>query len=193
MRTAQSIRVAWCVDWLKGKAANTYSQFGEDGLIAAVFERIGTTNRQCFEIGAADGRWYSNTLKLREHGWQALLMEAEPELFNKLQAEFGQKSICRRGYFSCLNAPLRDAEFDHRPDFGVIDIDGQDWHMWESLEFVPRVMLIETHPEPSEPCPVVGGEGQAGLDAVKALGSWKGYELVAATYCNALFIHTGAV
>ena len=71
-------------DWLRGRASNTYTQFGEDGLIAACLEKIGETNRHCFEIGAADGRFFSNTLRLREDGWRAVLIEAGREQFNKL-------------------------------------------------------------------------------------------------------------
>jgi hypothetical protein len=37
--------------------------------LAEIFRRIGTTNKQCFEVGAADGKWFSNSRKLIDEGW----------------------------------------------------------------------------------------------------------------------------
>jgi len=178
------------VTWLKDKASNVYTQFGEDGLVATVFARIGETNRQCFEIGAADGLFFSNTLRLRELGWRACLIESDAILYQKLVNTYGQDSHCVHSTCSDLNQPLKDAGFNRQIDFGVIDIDGQDFHMWEALrEFQPRVMLVEISTRsPVEPPPELGGKGQAGLDAIKALGESKGYTLVAETLCNALFV-----
>jgi hypothetical protein len=69
---------------LQGRWGNEYSQFGEDGLVEAVFELIGTTNKWCFEVGAADGVFYSNTKRLRDQGWSAVLIEKEHAEFAKL-------------------------------------------------------------------------------------------------------------
>ena len=189
MQTTQSISCKTYVPWLTGKASNVYTQFGEDGLIEAVFDEIGTTNRHCFEIGAHDGVWYSNTLVLRELGWSAVLFEADPEHYAKLDESFGAVSKCVLGKITDLDAALFFTSIERTPDFGVIDIDGQDFWMWSDLYlYRPRVMLVETHQERCEPVPERGGAGQAGLDAITALGGQKGYVLVASTYCNALFV-----
>ena len=72
------------VPWLEGCGENVYSQFGEDGLIASILERVGTTNKECFEVGAGDGRHLSNTRRLVELGWHALWIESSAEQFMKL-------------------------------------------------------------------------------------------------------------
>jgi len=187
----QHIQAKHHVAWLENKASNVYTQFGEDGLIATVFDRIGTTNRQCFEIGAADGLYFSNTLRLRQQGWRACLMEKDRLLFNKLVSAYGRDAACYWGQCSNLNQPLKDACFNRKCDFGVIDIDGQDFYLWEDLtDFQPRVMLVEISTNGTmEPPPERFSEtGQAGLDAIKTLGESKGYTLVAETFCNALFV-----
>lgn len=194
MQTTQSISCKTHVPWITGKASNVYTQFGEDGLIEAVFDKIGTTNRHCFEIGASDGVWYSNTLRLRELGWFAALLESDPESFRKLRDGFGMVSDCVWGKITDLDAALNVTHLDKSPDFGVIDIDGQDFYMWSDLEsYRPRVMLVEVHPYPNEPIPERGGMGQAGLDSIASLGGQKGYTLVASTYCNALFVDTNCL
>src|SRR3954467_983130 len=111
---------------------NVYSQFGEDGLLKEVFRRIGTTNRQCFEVGGADGKWFSNTRRLIDEGWRAALIEAEesnwPEL-EKLEKASGGRVTAVAGKAEAvgensLDAILDACDFDERPDLGVIDVDG---------------------------------------------------------------------
>jgi len=178
------------LDWLANTGHNIYTQFGEDGLLSAVMQRIGTTCRQCFEIGASDGRFYSNTLQWRQDGWYAVLLEADRPAYDKLVAEFGTESDCIFGNVFDLDEALETTKLSHRPDFGVIDIDGQDYWLWHDMVlYRPRVMLVEIAVRDTEAAiPERLGPGQAGLNAVQELGYSKGYELVATTHCNALFV-----
>lgn len=190
--TAGSIIYHAYVPWLVGKASNVYTQFGEDGLIEACLSQIGTTGRHCFEIGAADGRFFSNTLRLREQGWFAVLIESEQRQFSKLQAEFGDKSTCLHETCTDLDATLCRTAISQRPDLGIIDVDGQDYWLWHDMvAFRPRVMLVEISTRGDvEAIPERGDSStaQAGLFAITELGNQKGYLLVATTYCNALFV-----
>ena len=179
------------VDWLTGKAGNVYTQFGEDGLIAAIFDRIGTFNRHCFEIGAADGLFWSNTLRLRQEGWYSVLIESDASQFAKLQRDYGDSACCIHELTTDLDATLSKSNIDLVPDFGVIDIDGQDFWLWHDMQiYQPRVMLVEIATSFADAAiPARGGEGQAGLNAIADLGRSKGYKLMAHTYCNAVFLH----
>jgi hypothetical protein len=60
-------------------ASDTYSQFGEDGIIAECLSRISAVaplNKWCVEFGAWDGVHLSNTCRLiREEGYSAVLVE----------------------------------------------------------------------------------------------------------------------
>jgi hypothetical protein len=189
-----SINYEVYVPWLQGRGLNVYTQFGEDGLIATCLQRIGETNRQCFEIGAHDGRFFSNTLRLRELGWRAVLIESDERQFANLSADFGKDATCINVLCNDLDRLLLDVWIDETPDLGVIDIDGQDYWLWHDMWTIePRVMLVEIStqghgqpiPERGEPYPA-----QAGLDAITELGTSKGYTLVATTFCNALFVKT---
>lgn len=192
MQGTQSINATAVLPWLHGKALNVYTQFGEDGLIDAVFDRIGTTNRECFEVGAADGRYYSNTLRLREDGWGAVLMEKDPAQWEKLHANYRSDLVdCVIGAVDDLDTTLHWTRLRDElcPDLGVIDVDGQDYWLWHDMvEYRPRVMLVEINYQEWDAIPPRGESGQAGLAAIRQLGEEKGYELAAHTYCNALFI-----
>ncbi|MDD5041831.1 MAG: hypothetical protein PHX87_00550 [Candidatus Peribacteraceae bacterium] len=52
-----------------------YSQNGEDGIIAAIFAKIGTTNRSCVEFGVEDGLQCNCRYLLKHKGWTGLLMD----------------------------------------------------------------------------------------------------------------------
>jgi hypothetical protein len=185
------------VPWLKGVGSNFTSQFGEDGLIEAALARYGEGGRRCFEVGAADGVWLSNTKRLRDQGWSAILIEGDPKSYASLADNAARERDSR-----CVNAVVTADNLDDvlgsdPIDFGVIDIDGQDYWAWEGLRQVrPRLILIEfacrsrEEPEAFDWIPVRGSNGpeQAGYGAIMALGKTKGYLPLAATGVNLLFV-----
>ncbi len=177
-------------------AANTYSQFGEDGILAEIFKRIGTTNKQCFEVGAADGKWFSNSRRLIDEGWSACLIEADasnwPELDkldNPPKVNIVHGKAEPMGPYS-LDAILEMCKFDTSMDLGVIDVDGQDYYLWNGMmRFKPRVMVVEYDPAADKAfIPDLNGKGQAGRDAIISVAISRGYSNVAATYTNLIFI-----
>jgi hypothetical protein len=181
-------------EFLTGKGANSTSQFGEDGLIAAALERFGEQNRWCFEVGAHDGCFLSNTHRLRCLSWDAVLIEADAEQFEKLRLQASNKvrTIPKRIGLRCLDGILSECGAPQDIDLGIIDIDGQDYWAWDGLrEFEPRLMLVEfEYGSDDHPPRIVGcGEpGQSNCKAIEQLGVQKGYVPLAKTPCNLLFV-----
>jgi hypothetical protein len=182
--------------WLDNQAFNDFSQNGEDGVLQAIFSLIGAQNEWCFECGAADGLLFSNTRRLIEEGWKAILVEGDPESFGRLalnNAGFGERVRC---------VPLqldREHRIDgilHRCgvpldlDLLVVDVDGQDYYLWNQiLQYRPRVVVIEfDHNADLEFIPPLGGSGQAGEKAILRLGCGKFYRAVHRTKTNLIFV-----
>jgi hypothetical protein len=168
--------------------ANVTSQFGEDGMIAHVFEQIGEQSRFCVEFGAADGRTCSNTWWLRWHKWDALLIEADVELAAKLRPT---KRV------SCVQDFVTPDNLNHyiggRPvDFMSIDVDGDDYAIFEGLEVRPRLVCIEYNasipPHISLRQAELGEYFGASARALVELASAKGYELIGVTKGNLLLV-----
>jgi hypothetical protein len=178
--------------WLEGKAVNVNSQFGEDGLIAETFARLGTTNRWCFEIGAADGVWLSNTKCLRDQGWSAVLIEAQDAHYANLEklASSTVHAVHRKVEWDQLDDVLSEAGCPAYPDFGCIDIDGQDYWMLQALIIhLPRILLVEFgRCDNADYIPEKGGDGQAGRNATMKLCEDKGYIVLAETFVNFLCV-----
>ncbi len=182
-----------CVKALEGKAANKYSQWGEDGLLEVIFNIIGVTNKYVVEIGAADGLMFSNSRKLIEEGWNALLIEKEQAAYDRLVKNSNHLKFVTPLLAEVTSANIESLLLKNNVpidlDFISIDIDGQDYYIWNSLiNFKPRVLMIEFTPEDLDALPPSGGEGQAGMHIMKILAASKGYQPAAITYTNMICI-----
>lgn len=180
------------------------SQHGENGIINKIFDEIGTENKYCVEFGAFDLKRLSNVYPLwADRNWDTLLIEGDSERFTQLELdyqEYGQpenvdivESMVRTTGENSLDNILQRNTVPKYLDLISIDVDGMDYHIWENLtEFRPRVVVIEYNHTILPWRTVVGGsEGNsvgASLSAILDLGKSKGYELVATTTVNAIFI-----
>lgn len=190
---------------------NVYSQFGEDGIIERIFEKIGVANKWCFECGATDGVFFSNTRRLVEQGWQAVLVEADEKHFSRLlklcdpdSGAVRSKLLNYEGFrytspqfalWCCkathegetsLDAILKASYAPTDIDLVIIDVDGQDYHLFNTLvAYQPRVILCEYDPN-ADPdfIPTIGGQGQAGERAIHHVALARGYQVVCKTWCN---------
>ena len=188
-------------DFMLGAESNTFSQFGEDGLLAALFDRIGTENRWCFEVGASDGLLYSNTKVLRDKQWSAVLMESSRKLIANLTYVASMENDSRVvgvevGGDVTIDFLLEYAEAPFDMDLGVIDVDGQDYWLWHDMtQFAPRVMLVEySLRNPTAAVPERGSDrGQAGHNLIVELGKDKGYRALVLTPCNVLFVREDVI
>ena len=131
---------------------NVYSQVGEDGIIETIFRAIGETTRWCCEFGAWDGLHHSNTRRLVDAGWNAVLIEGDPDKFVELRQNNASnpRVIPVRAMVDSernrLESILADAGAPEL-DLLVIDIDGPDYEIFESLQIRPRVICVEVVPD----------------------------------------------
>mgnify|MGYP001572617672 CR=1 FL=1 len=174
---------------LAGFASNITSQNGEDGLLAEIFRRLGEANRWCLEVGAWDGEHLSNTCVFwRDRGWSSVLIECSDRSFAGLKAKTAafpkvhafHRLVTAAGPAS-LDAILREAGAPKDIDLVSIDVDGNDYYLFESLrEFSPRVVIIEHNPTiPPEVEAVQNPDSRARFGAsaaaLLALARCKGY------------------
>lgn len=180
-------------------ASDTYSQGGEDGMLALVLERVGDGNRRCVEFGAHDGLTYSNTARLwRECGWHAVLIEPDGERFAALRRNTaGYDCVHHHGFVRAkgpdrLEKLLRGLDEPAEIDVLSIDIDGDDVYVLETLGDVQaRVLLCEFNPTIPYWLDVRGKPGGrlgASLGTIARSASACGYALIGASATNAFFV-----
>ena len=188
--------------WLNGFAANVNSQTGEDGIIEKVLESISDNNRWCVEFGAWDGRYLSNTYNLiANRGYSAVLVEGDRKKFRQLQKNFraNEKVIPIHAFvgfeeYDGLDSLLRVTDIPVDFDVLSIDIDGNDYHVWAAVkQYRPKVVVIEYNPTIPNPVEFVQARDMrvshgSSILSLDKLAKQKGYELVAATRLNAVFV-----
>lgn len=180
---------------------NITSEHGEDGILEYIFSVIGESTRCCVELGALNGMHGSNIWHLiTEKKWNGVAIEADQTYFEKLQKVYAEfEVVCLNAFVSfegehSLDCMLSRTSIPRTFDLLSLDIDGNDYHVWESMiTYRPRVMVVEFNPSiPDEvlfvqPRDMSVQQGSS-LRALVDLGKSKGYELVAVTQSNALFV-----
>jgi len=191
-----------------------YSQNDEDGIIAEIFSRIGTSSRRFVEIGAADGL-ENNTVWLLVQGWSGTWIEGGPTLAANMRAKFAP--LVSAGRLNVLNEYVTQESASRLSKEGLftgidlfsLDIDGNDYHVMEALEGLDaRVVVLEYNakfPPPHEFVMKYNGSPDYRYDMTDyfgaSLAAWdkllrkRGYSLVACniTGVNAFFVRSDLV
>ena len=178
--------------------SNVYSQFGEDGIVEKIFEIIGAETKLCVEFGAWDGFHMANTANLWTQSWKGVLIEGNKRRYKRLLknvSEYDCICICafvQSSGDSTLEALLDKEGITEQIDLLSIDIDGNDYYIFESLKTIrPRVVICEHNPTIPAEIDLVAEEGNyfgCSVSALKRVGEEKGYKLIAVTETNSFFV-----
>jgi hypothetical protein len=191
-----------------------FSQNGEDGIIRFLFSEIGFGSRYFVEFGF--GAVQCNSLRLILHErFKGLLMDGSREncdFFNIAAGKrglTGVEAVCAFLNRDNLNQIIVEHGIRGDMDLLSLDVDGNDYWLWEALECVsPRIACIEYNagigPSLSWTVPYdpeferyarhpSGFFHGASLRALESLGRHKGYRLIGAdsTGTNAFFLRNG--
>lgn len=205
--TSEGITVTKVTIDLRQYAKDHTSQGGENGIVDKIFDTVGTHNRHCVEFGGFELRRFSNVFPLwSEQNWKGLLIEGDRHRYHELKSNY--EDMLRREKVGELALENAFVEVDgsnsldnilNRHDFPVdidlmsIDVDGTDHAIWKSLRnYRPRVVIIEFNPTVPPHISMVGRKSGnhvgAGVLDMLHLGNDKGYDLVACTGVNAIFV-----
>ncbi|MEP6714597.1 MAG: hypothetical protein ABJC09_03430 [Terriglobia bacterium] len=195
--------------WLSQHSSNVTSQFGEDGIIAKALSLLPERTGWCVEFGAWDGKLYSNTYDLvTSKDYRGVFIEADPIRFRDLERTHGTsgRNVLVNAFVGftksdSLDVILSRTDIPEAFDLLSIDIDGNDYHVWQAMEhYRPNLVVIEFNPTISNSVlfvqkrhPAVS-QGSSPRSLVE-LAKSKGYELICATANNLLFVaseHYGA-
>jgi hypothetical protein len=127
-----------------------YSQNGEDGVIAEIFQRVGSTSRTFIEIGVGDGL-ENNTTHLLLQGWRGAWVEADAASVGRIRRAFApqlasgqlqlQESLVTAENVAGLLAKMK---LPPEPDLLSLDVDRNTWFIWQALAGIKaRVVVVE--------------------------------------------------
>ena len=183
---------------LEASAFNLYSQYGEDGILKAVFGAIGIVHHRAVEFGAWDGVHCANTRALVDEGWICLLIEPDHRRFTALEnfaksaGQVAVEGFVRDRPGQRLHEYLQDAGFPIDLDLVSIDIDGDDLLALSTIgDFSPRCLVIEYNGTiPVDYCYANSPGGNVGnsVSAILKLTDLMEMSLVAQTPTNLIFV-----
>jgi hypothetical protein len=192
------------------------SQNGEDGIIYEIFSRIGTDSKFFVEFGVGNGT-ENNSAYLLLQNWEGIWIEGSKEYCDSMK--LGYSDIIKDGKLQIKESFItkenivklfEESKVPTNLDFLSIDIDGNDYWVWEALgKYKPRVVAIEynaslgPHIEwvmPYNENHVWNGTEKghyfgASLKSFEILGRKLGYSLVGCnlTGANAFFVRNDLV
>lgn len=142
---------------LRDTGFRVFSQFEEDGILLYIFAALGVVHKTFIDIGSGDCINSNCANFAVNFGWHGLFIDGSlpniergKEYYTKhmdtwaYPPKFLHALVQREN----INQLIEDAGFGGGVDLLSIDIDGNDYWIWDALEVVePRVVIIETHVE----------------------------------------------
>ena len=208
----------------QARSLSGQAEHGEDGIIGRILEELRVECRFCVEFGAGDGVKNSVTYPFRLAGARSLLMDGMVEMDRNSHGQYLGPN-CETSAGSSVQS-IRDnnqnvkLEFINAENINslfvkyrvpydfqllVIDIDGNEYHIWKALEFAPDVVMIEynQHIRPDLKCTIPYDPNfrtsvksrfvSASCSALASLGKQKGYTLVEVDKINMIFVKNDLV
>lgn len=179
-----------------------YSEGDQDGILQEIFRRISTTNRKFIEFGCGNGM-ENNTLNLLISGWSGVWIDSDPHNIQSVRSSHASaiehgvlKAECQTVTAANVSQILLALCSSREIDLLSIDIDGNDFWVWQALEELsPRVVVIEYNATLRPPIQAVQKYDPrarwnrtnyfgASLSALERLGTAKGYKLVGCSLAN---------
>jgi hypothetical protein len=135
-----------------------FSQFDEDGVILYLLGVGGMGTRRFVDLGAGDGVYASNCANLALNlGFDGLFLEADAKKADHARRFYAEHPDTRERPPAVVQAFItrenvnnlvRRAGFEGEIDLLSIDVDGNDYWLWEALDCIsPRFVVVEGHTE----------------------------------------------
>lgn len=206
-RVRRSVKRRLHGDSLSRSEFGVFSQNGEDGVLQSALQRLGVNAGGFFvEVGSGGGSEGNCVLLADYYGWRGVFVERSSSEFQSLEWKYSRnpRVVTRRADVRAENieAVLHDACVPSTFDVLSIDIDGNDFWVWDALRmFRARIVIVEYNGSldvrqelvmPRDDNHQWDGTDYFGasLGAYGALGRRKGYRLIYTdrTGTNAFFV-----
>jgi hypothetical protein len=175
-----------------------FSQFGEDGLIQFLIKNLDISCKKFIEFGVEDYEEANTRFLLENNNWSGLIIDSSKENtdYIKKQNYYWKYNIKVENEFITkenINTIIKKNEFKEKIGILSIDIDGNDYWIWNEIEIIkPDIVIIEYNArlgsELSMTIPYKSNFNRmenlkknnygASLSALNKLGEKKGYKLV---------------
>jgi hypothetical protein len=124
-----------------------FSQWGEDGIIDWLIERLPGIPQTFIEFGVEDYRESNTRLLLYLRNWRGLIMDGSNEHINSIRSQevswrFALTAKC--AFIDCknINDLISSTGFSGEIGLLSVDIDGNDYWVWQAIDAVSPVVVV---------------------------------------------------
>jgi len=128
---------------------SVFSQWGEDGIISFLLDKIPVKNKVFIEFGVENYTESNTRFLLKKNNWKGLIIDGSKENIDyihkdKIMWMHDLSAICE--FITTENINTIISSFTDEEDIGLmsIDIDGNDYWVWDAIKVVePRIVICE--------------------------------------------------
>ena len=143
----QNIRAGKSFSSLREAEFKVFSQFGDDGIIQYLIHRLAPLPDSFVEFGVENYRESNTRFLLLNNNWRGLVMDSDAASIDHIQHDeiyWRHTLTARRAFVTRDNIDdlLKEAGFLGEVGLLSIDIDGNDYWVWEKLTAINPVIVI---------------------------------------------------
>lgn len=134
---------------LRQSEFRVFSQFGDDGIIQYLINRIHlpSAEQRFIEFGVENYREANTRFLLLNDNWSGLVMDGSENYISNIRSEqiYWRNDLTALARFITrenINSLIEGAGFDGRIGLLSIDVDGNDYWVWEALTAVDSAIII---------------------------------------------------
>lgn len=126
-----------------------FSQFGDDGIIQYLIHKLPHLNKTFVEFGVEDYREANTRFLLMNNNWEGLILDGSPKHINSIRQDYIYYLYnlkARNSFITAENINQLLTEEGFTGELGIlhIDIDGNDYWVWNAINVVnPAIVIME--------------------------------------------------
>lgn len=127
-----------------------FSQFGDDGIINWLTNKLPIKNRTFIEFGVEDYQEANTRFLLVNDYWSGLVIDGSKKNIDSILKEqlynfFDLDAICNFITTENINQIIRSAKFSEEIGLLSIDVDGNDYWIWKAINSVKPIIVISEY------------------------------------------------
>jgi hypothetical protein len=146
---SQQVKSASPIDSLTEIEFKIFSQNREDGIIQYLISHVPITNKIFIEFGVGDYRESNTRFLLLYNNWKGLVLDSEKKFVSRIRSYdfYWRRNLTAIQAFitkDIINNLFKDLGFTGDIGLLSIDIDGNDYWIWDAITIVqPRIVICE--------------------------------------------------
>jgi len=126
---------------------SVFSQWGEDGILAWLVAQLDKIPHSFIEFGVANYQESNTRYLLQSQNWQGLVLDGSAEnIAQIIEKEYfwRHQLIAKAAFIDCnnINKLISDNGFNNSVGILSIDVDGNDYWIWEAIDVINPVILV---------------------------------------------------